>query len=254
MVSSAEISSALLEEIKRGDYGHAGKLPGEQQLANRFGAARGTVREALRELEFAEEIEVRPRHGWYVRGERRKEFPLRTIDSRLQGKDVWNSWLEIHGLEGKSLTTVSIEVPDNHVREHLGLAVGESCVVRHRIRRVRNTLTGDLEPWALSIAYWPLWLAEGTDLMRTGEGDEVDLQDPSPLGIAEAKGYVVDRNRDVITARPAEEQEVEALNLPARGYVLTVCRTSYSADGTPFRVTHDVLDNRRFRLIVEDRP
>lgn len=247
-----EIAAELLREIRGGVYGEAGTLPGEHKLANRFGAARGTVREALKKLRDLEAIDSRPRRGWVVTGDRRVEFPLRTIDTRREGRDVWGTWLEANGLDGESQTTVTIDVPDNHVRGHLDMGDGEECSIRYRVRRVRNHRTGDMEPWAVSVAYWPLWLAEGTDLMITGEGDKVDLQNPSPLTIAERKGYTVARNRDLITARAADDKEAQALLLPPAGTVLTVCRTSYNSEGTPFRVTHDILDNARFRLVVED--
>ncbi len=252
--SRARIAAALLAEIRRGDYGHGGKLPSEGQLCEQFGASRGTVRDALRELELAEEIESRPRFGWYVRGDRRREFPLRTIDARPHGGDVWRSWCQAGGLEGRAHTTVTIDVPEGHIRDHLDLAEDQPCTMRHRLREVRNAESGDWEPWMISTSYWPLWLAEGTDLMRTGSGDAVDLHDPSPLGIAAAKGYTSAHNRDVITARPGQADEVRDLALPTWAYVLTICRTSCDQAGTPFRVTHDILDCRRFRLTMEDTP
>lgn len=252
MSSRDDIAAELLRDIRAGTYGEAGPLPGEHQLAERFGAARGTVRDALRKLRDLEEIDSRPRRGWYVTGDRRVEFPLRSIDHRHPGRDVWGTWLDDHGLTGESQTTVTIGDPPRHVREHLGLDDDAQVSIRHRVRRVRNDHTGDLEPWSVSVAYWPLWIAEGTALMRTGSGSAVDLQDPSPLGIAEAKGYAVARNRDLITARPATESEARALHLPAGGTVLTVCRTSFNAEGAPFRVTHDIKDSARFRLAIED--
>lgn len=254
MIGRDDIAAELQREIRAGAYGEAGGLPGEHQLAERFGVARGTVRDALRKLRDLEEIDSRPRRGWFVTGDRRVEFPLRTIDTRTKGRDVWGTWLDTHGLTGGSQVTVRIGDPPDHVRRHLNLDDDAQVSIRHRVRLVRNVETGDLEPWSVSVAYWPLWIAEGTDLMRTGSGPEVDLTDPSPLRIAENKGYLVARNRDLITARPATDAEAMALLLPAGGTVLTVCRTSFTAkgvEGIPFRVTHDILDNARFRLVVD---
>jgi GntR family transcriptional regulator len=252
VIGRDDIAAELLREIRAGAYGEAGLLPGEHKLAKRFGAARGTVRDALRKLRDLEEIDSQPRRGWYVTGDHRVEFPLRSIDHRHPGRDVWGTWLDAHGLIGESPTTVTVGDPPGHVRAHLGLDDNAQVTIRHRVRRVRNAHTGDMEPWSVSMAYWPLWLAEGTALMRTGSGPDVDLTDPSPLGIAEAKGYTVARNRDLITARPATDDEAMALHLPPGGTVLTVCRTSFGVDGSPFRVTHDIKDSARFRLVVED--
>ncbi len=47
----AEISAALREEILRGQYRPGERLPSERELASRFSANRGAVREALKKLE-----------------------------------------------------------------------------------------------------------------------------------------------------------------------------------------------------------
>lgn len=65
LLLSERIRNALTDEIAEGDL-----LPGaaldEQQLANRFGASRTPVREALRQLAVSGLVEFRPRRGAVV--------------------------------------------------------------------------------------------------------------------------------------------------------------------------------------------
>ncbi|MBB6254567.1 GntR family transcriptional regulator [Nitrospirillum iridis] len=62
---SDRIRDALTDEIARGDL-PAGMQLDEQDLADRFGASRTPVREALRQLAFSGLVEMRPRRGVVV--------------------------------------------------------------------------------------------------------------------------------------------------------------------------------------------
>jgi len=61
----------IIVELRRaivdGEYAYNERLPSERQLANLFGAARGTVREALRQLEQTHFVTRRVGSGTYVR-------------------------------------------------------------------------------------------------------------------------------------------------------------------------------------------
>jgi DNA-binding GntR family transcriptional regulator len=65
LLLSERIRNALTDEIARGDLA-AGTQLDEQQLADRFGASRTPVREALRQLAFGGLVEMRPRRGVVV--------------------------------------------------------------------------------------------------------------------------------------------------------------------------------------------
>jgi DNA-binding GntR family transcriptional regulator len=62
---SARIRNALLERIVSGHYGAGDRLV-ELQLAREFGSSQAPVREALRELEKAGLVTIRPRRGSFV--------------------------------------------------------------------------------------------------------------------------------------------------------------------------------------------
>lgn len=57
---SHEIASVLRDEILRGQYRAGERLPSERDLAARFGASRGAVREALSQIEQLRLIDIQP--------------------------------------------------------------------------------------------------------------------------------------------------------------------------------------------------
>ena len=63
---SANIAVELRRQILAGDYVLGERLPPERALAVQFGAARGTVREALRRLEEIKLVDRRVGSGTYV--------------------------------------------------------------------------------------------------------------------------------------------------------------------------------------------
>lgn len=63
---AADIAAQLRREISTGTLMQHDRLPPERSLAERFDAARGTVRKALLQLEREGYVEIRPGSGTYV--------------------------------------------------------------------------------------------------------------------------------------------------------------------------------------------
>lgn len=63
---SGDVLATLRRQITSQQYFRDEKLPPERELAEQFGVARGTVREALKRLEDLEFVERRPGSGTYV--------------------------------------------------------------------------------------------------------------------------------------------------------------------------------------------
>ncbi|MGH3794663.1 MAG: GntR family transcriptional regulator [Pseudonocardiaceae bacterium] len=247
---------AIIEEITRnittGVYAaHDGRLPTESDLTKQFEVSRITVRGALDRLAAMGLVRSVRGHGWYVREDKRRRYPLLTIDDRGGAtRDVWRTWLEKNHLRGDHELVVTIEVPDNHVIDHLRLGPGAPCARRRRIRTINE------EPVMISTAYFPMHLtdgtrlAEGTELARVGSGDDVDLDHPSPLDILKQIGNEIAADEDQIGARMPEPEEAKDLELPRGVPVITNCRTSYDDEGRPVRCTHDVMAAHHFLLVV----
>jgi GntR family transcriptional repressor for pyruvate dehydrogenase complex len=60
------IVEQILEGIRSGAFGPGTVLPPERSLAERFGVSRGSVREAIRSLEYAGVLDVRTGSGTFV--------------------------------------------------------------------------------------------------------------------------------------------------------------------------------------------
>lgn len=90
-MNACEIASLLRRQISSGHFLLNEKLPPQRTLAKRFGAARGTVREALKQLEEIGVVVRRARSGTYVTYSRLEHIPaifelagpLELIDARL---------------------------------------------------------------------------------------------------------------------------------------------------------------------------
>ncbi len=66
-VSAAQIVAQLRQAILDGEYTYGQRMPAERHLAVHFGASRGTVREALRQLEEFNLVTRRVGSGTFVR-------------------------------------------------------------------------------------------------------------------------------------------------------------------------------------------
>jgi len=65
-LGSAEIAAAIRRDISDGVLGFRERLPAERSLAEQYGVARGTVREALNQLARDGLVEIRQGSGTYV--------------------------------------------------------------------------------------------------------------------------------------------------------------------------------------------
>ncbi len=65
-VNASDIATHLRQQISSGRFAAQDRLPPERVLAEQYGVARGTVRQALRQLEQSQFVERRPGSGTYV--------------------------------------------------------------------------------------------------------------------------------------------------------------------------------------------
>ena len=90
-MNAADIAGALRKQIASARFARNDRLPPERTLAGQFSVARGTVREALKQLEDTGYVERRAGSGTYVTYSERDETrsivetarPLELIDARF---------------------------------------------------------------------------------------------------------------------------------------------------------------------------
>lgn len=180
--------------------------------------------------------------GTGVRMDERREWVGSTawyVAPRQAGeRDAWSEELAASGRRGaQRLREVAETTPPPEVEAALGLSPGEPVVVR------RRTMLVDDQPVELTDSYYPRSVAAGTGLASPGK-----IRGGAPTLLAEL-GYVADEVVEDLSVRPALPDEARDLALPGGALVISLIRTSSTADGVPFEVSVMVMrpEGRHFR-------
>ncbi len=200
-------------------------LPPERQLAEEWGVARMTVRQAIAAL--ASEGLVRSVHR---RGNLRAPNPL---SLRVRLGSFADTLRELH-LEPttRPLECRVDEDPPEAVVAFLGLAGDERAL---RVRRLR---LGDGVPLALERAWFPAALVP--DL------DEKDLSE-SLYHFLEPRGLLPDSGEESVVAALPDDEEAELLDMPASRPVLRLVRRALT-DGRPIEYAEAIFPADRCEL------
>jgi GntR family transcriptional regulator len=240
----SEIASELTALIYEGRWAPGDRLPAETDLADQFKVSRPTLRKALNAVASQGLIESIQGSGWYVRGDRRMRFPLDNIDrGAVATRDsVWNLWVRsLNRVPTHRLTVITTQ-PPRDVARHLRLGSEDYCLMRRRVRYV------DDEPWMICDGYFPLDVVAGTPLATEGEGDAVDMHEPTPVAWLAAHGMAPHRSHSEIGARMPTEFEVNALAVNPTVPVMAMLTTSWTGQNRVIRCTVDIFPAHRFLL------
>jgi DNA-binding FadR family transcriptional regulator len=140
-MNAADIAGALRKQVVSAQFSLHDRLPPERTLAEHFGVARGTIREALKRLEDTGFVERRPGSGTYVIYSERDQTrsiiettrPLELIDARfavepqmvrlavLHATDFDLAKTEVH-MQTMETCVDAISFADADDRFHLALA------------------------------------------------------------------------------------------------------------------------------------
>lgn len=236
------IADQLRDTIRSGRLAPGSQLPTEQELGERYDVSRNTVRLALAQLANEGMISTSPRRGTFVRDRvtltyhatrwERADQPL-TAES-----DAYVTEVREQGREPRQVFTLRIVPAPVEIAERLRTQEAEPTVVRSLVRYV------DGEPWSLQDSYYPMDLAEGSELMSP-----TDIPRGTTSVLAERGhpqvGYV-----DELTTRMPTPEEVTALQLGTGTPVLVYVRTGYTIK-RPVRVTRTVFAGDRNRIIYD---
>lgn len=241
------IAADLTALITEGRWQPGDRLPSETELAAQFKVSRPTLRKALTALAGEGSLESVQGSGWYVRGDRRLNFPLDDIDrGPVATRDsVWNLWVRSLSRTPTNRITVRTVLPPRDVATRLRLDSQDYCLMRRRLRFV------DDEPWMLCDGYFRLDVVAGTPLAEEGDGDAVDMHDPTPVAWLAGHGYAPHRSRSEIGARMPTEFEADALRINPAVPIVTMHTTSWTARDQPIRCAVDVFPSHRFLLTTQ---
>jgi GntR family transcriptional regulator len=229
------IADRIRAKIASGDLAAGAQLPTEPELQKEYGAARNTVREAIRWLATQGLVEAFAGRGTFVR-----QPPVPFVITLSEDPDTGFgggegvAYLREVEAQGRVPSVSPPMVEIQQVRPEIGralrLAAGAFVISRHQ------ELFIDERPWSMQTSFYPRELARRgasrlEDPVGVEEGTVRYLE--QELGIRQV-GYI-DRLR--IRAVNTDEERFFALRAGSQWSVLENRRIAYDSEGAPFRLT-----------------
>jgi GntR family transcriptional regulator len=230
--SNKQVADVLRQRILNGDYPPGSRLPSTRELEEEFGCSPTTVQRAVRTLKLDGLVEGATGVGVFVRTQRPAMHVTASYVTKVgdQPRASWSSEAERLGMRGsQKLTQVgSVTAPDD-VADLLGLEADTTVAVRRRVMLL------DDEPVQLADSYYPLGVAQGTELSepRKMVGGTIAALERMGLELGDFEEHVLSR-----MPTPDERRE---LRLSDGVPVLIITRVTCTTDGTPVEVSRALL-------------
>lgn len=227
------VVESIAARIRNGEFTPGEKLSGEHKLAEEFAVSRGTIRQALSELQQRKLITTRSGLGSFV------TFEGHRLD-RTRG------WAQALAETGLDIVTRVLDITRITRDEIPGLpeevAVTDAIAVR-RVRAVRDE-DGAERPISLECSSVPA-VGPLVDLPTQG------LRDGSLWASLKAAGLVASAGRQRVDVHRLEAWEAELLGQPEGSGYLRSVRTSFDAEGAFVEHVVSLLDPTRFSLVLD---
>lgn len=226
------IEMTLASRIRDGTYDAAG-LPGERVLAQEFGAARVTIRSALRRLEDA---------GLVVRSERRGTLATsgQGAQQRLLLREHVDGFLDRGRPDRRKVLAFGLVAASPFVASQLRLREGEKVL---RVLRLRSD---DRGPLTYTEAHVPRGIAHA--LTRA------QLERKAFVQLLEDHGVQFGLAEQSATAGSAGYDVAQALGVPLGAPVLELTRVLHDQAGTPLQLLHGWYRADRFEVRMQLSP
>lgn len=243
------VANELRAEILRGELSPGDKMASENQLAERFGVTRATVRKGIALLRMEGLITSHQGKGAFVR--ERPHVNMRQTGSiyrarRATGESNYNAEARAQGQRPKQvIREVTETAAPEKVADRFGIDPGAPLVVR------RLLFTVDGAPMQLVDTYYEASLAVGTPLAEPRlikGGANGFIENPEgPIG-----RRIVQFIEDLDIRMPYPH-EVELLDIPAGVPIAKVMRTAYDSAGEVLEVQDSVVpcDRHAFRYVID---
>lgn len=243
-----DVHDELRSSIVDGRLEPGTQLPSENELAERFGTSRPTVRRALALLKAEGLIISEQGRGVFVRSRPHVRLLLSGANfrrHRREGVSGFNAQVREQGQlpEQRILEVGLVEAP-REVVSRFGGEEDEQVVVRRRLFVVNE------EPVALCDSYFPRRVADGTALA------EKDNIEGGAYGLIEdPEGPIrrhLQRSIDDLECRMPTPREAEVLRLSPGVPIVRVLRTVFDADDEAIEVQDTIAaaDKHQFRYEV----
>lgn len=242
------VADELRAEILRGDQKPGAKLPSENQLAERFGVTRATIRKGIALLRGDGLVTTHQGKGAFVR-ERPHVNLLSTgavyRDRRATGVSNFNAEIAAQGRKANQIIRhVGETTASDEVASRLGVPAGSPVLVRSRLFMV------DDNPMQFVDGYYDLDLVSGTPIAEPKKirgGVNAVIEDPDgPI-----RRRIVQFVEDLDIRMPTPD-EAEQLEIPAGVPLARVLRTAYDSGGMAVEVLDSRVpcDRHAFRYVI----
>lgn len=224
------VVETIAEQIHRGEFSHGQRLDGEHRLAQEFDVSRGTIRQALSELQRRRLIATRSGIGSFV------TFDGHPLDQR-------GGWAQALADAGSDLATSVLDIAPVDRASIPGLPGEVDLDEAVAVRRVRSAELEDGSRRVLSFECASI-PATGAlrDLPTTG------LTDGSLWTTLRAEGLVAATGEQRVDVHTLDEREAAILGRDAGTAFLRTVRTSFTSDGRFVEHVVSLLDPERFTL------
>lgn len=227
-----ELSNHIAARIAAGELKAGDRLPSERQLQTASRIARGTIREALFQLEAVGLIYRKDRSGWYV-----SPPPIVYDPTRWEG---FVSYVEAQGRRPSTETLDATQITADGVLA--GVFDRPLGAPLYLIRRRRY-----VDDRAVLVEHIVVDVALAPDLLRFSF-------DQSLISILKAEyGLSVTRNKIEMQPCALTGREAEALKLKSGLPGLSVVRTSYDARGRVVEFDREYWRHDALKISVEAR-
>lgn len=226
-----QLARYLRGQIVSGRFGHRDALPGERELAERFGVSRVTVRKALKELLDEGLLQQRQGAGTFVN--RGQQTPY--VEQRLSTLTSFSEDMESRGLSAGSVwlsRTVAVATPEETLA--LGLSPGATV---SRLQRLR---TANGKGMALELSVLPTRFLP----------DPLEVQG-SLYEALRRRGFTPYRALQRLSAVQLSAEQGEQLGLPEGAAALYIERRTMLENGTPLEFVRSQYRGDSYDFIVE---
>lgn len=219
------VIDGLVHRIAIGELGPGARLPGENRLAQEYSVSRGTVRQALAELQRQHRIETRTGIGSFV------NFDGAALDFSLS----WKAALTQAGVATETETVLLERRDDPGFAREYDLPTAAFVAV-DRVRRISDGPAISLERSLVPAT------ADLADLPETGlAGGSLGTE-------LERAGLTPHHGESWAGARPLSEGDAGLLGRPPGTVFLHMVRLAFTADDSFSEHVTSFLDPERFRL------
>lgn len=231
-----EIADDLRRRIDEGEFPPGGKLPSERKLAETYGTAQGTMRQALTVLRNEGIVTSRVGSGWTVVEWRpivRNGLKRLLAKQWGAGKSIWDVDVDDRDLTAEKVEIQHLEA-DAAVAAALDIEEGDLVWRRDRRYRVDGVLV------MRSTEHFPDDLARGTRITQTDTG---------PGGVykrLEEAGHKPVKFQEDLHFRKASPEEAQDLSLAVGAPVVELVRYASEGSGRVVAVNRMVLDASRY--------